>query len=118
MPRTLTELLIGGADNPFPGRSLARSWNESGPVLADPILSQLEEPCLAGEDFTADHVVRINSVIDENYILIESASKPAELYALEDRKQERNLANHPAQQSRLERLRCTLETLRRAPDHP
>ena len=40
LPRTLTELLIPGAENPFPGRSLARSWNTSGPVLADPVLSQ------------------------------------------------------------------------------
>ena len=27
LPRTLSELLIPGADNPFPGRSLARSWS-------------------------------------------------------------------------------------------
>jgi arylsulfatase A-like enzyme len=117
LPRTLTELLIGGADNPFPGRSLTRSWSASGPVLADPILSQLEEPRLAGEDFTPDQVVRMNSVIDENYILIDFSSKPPELYTLEDRKQQRNLADDPIQRTRLERLRCTLATLRRAPGH-
>ena len=61
-------------------------------------------------------MVKINSVIDENYILIDSRSDPTELYAIEDRKQERNLAGDPAQRSRLERLRCTLATLRRAPD--
>ena len=115
LPKTLTELLIPGADNPFPGRSLARCWSTSEPVPADPILSQVEEPRLAGEDFAADQVGGINSVIDENYILIDSRSNPPELYAIEDRKQERNLADDPAQRSRLERLRRTLATLRHAP---
>ena len=117
LPRTLTELLIPGAENPFPGRSLARSWSDSGPVLADPVLSQLEQPRLVGEDFAADQMVTINSVIDENYILIESGGNPPELYAIEDRKQQRNLADQLGQRSRLERMRCTLATLRRAPGH-
>jgi arylsulfatase A-like enzyme len=117
LPRTMTELLIGSADNPFPGRSLARDWSAGGPVPADPVLSQTEEPRLAGEDFAADQLVRINSVIDEDYILIDTSGNPPELYAIEDRKQQRNLAGDPAQRSRLERLRCTLATLRRAPGH-
>jgi hypothetical protein len=62
-------------------------------------------------------MVTINSVIDENYILIESGGNPPELYAIEDRKQQRNLADQPGQRSRLERMRCTLATLRRAPGH-
>jgi arylsulfatase A-like enzyme len=117
LPRTLTELITAGADNPFPGRSLARCWSASGPFRVDPVLSQLDEPRLAGEDFTADQVLRINSVIDDNYILIDSVSKPPELYTLDDRKQERNLADHPAERSRLERLRGTLATLRGAPGY-
>ena len=117
LPRTLTELLIPRAENPFPGRSLARSWSASGPVQADPVLSQVEEPRLVGEDFAADQAVTINSVIDENYILIDSSRNPPELYSIEDRKQERNLAGDPAQRSRLERLRHTLATLRSEPDH-
>jgi len=117
LPRTLTELLIPGAENPFPGHSLAHSWTDSGPVQTDPVLTQLEQPRLVGEDFAADQMVTINSVIDENYILIEPGGNPPELYAIEDRKQQRNLADDPAQRSRLERLRCTLATLRRAPGH-
>ncbi|MFI5457750.1 MAG: sulfatase [Isosphaerales bacterium] len=117
LPRTLTELLIGSADNPFPGRSLARSWSASGPVLADAVLSQLEQPRLAGDDFAGDQADRINFVIDENYILIDYGSNPPELFTLEDRKQQWNLADDPVQRSRLERLRCTLATLRRAPGH-
>jgi hypothetical protein len=115
LPRTLTELLIPGTGNPFPGQNLARCWNDSGPGLADPILSQLEEPCLAGEEFATDQTVSVHAVLAENYTLIDTRGKPPELYALEDRKQERNLADDPAQRSRLERLRCTLATLRRAP---
>lgn len=113
LPRTMTELLTGSADNPFPGRSLARTWSASGPVPADPVLSQLEEPRLAGEDFTADQLARLNSVIDDNYIFIDCGSNPPELYALDDQKQERNLADRPDQQSRLERMRATLASLRR-----
>jgi hypothetical protein len=112
LPRTLTELVIPGADNPFPGRSLTYSWSDIEPLLADPVLSQLEQPCLAGDDFAANQEVRVNSVIAEDHILIDSASTPLELYALDDRKQERNLAALPAQQSRVERLRSTLATLR------
>ena len=85
LPRTLTELLIPGAKNPFPGRSLAYSWSDNGPVLADPVLSQVEQPRLAGEDFAADQAVTINSVIDENHILIDRGINPPELYAIEDR---------------------------------
>ena len=115
LPRTMTDLLISGGRNPFPGRSLAQAWSSNGPVPAEPILSQLEEPKLAGEDFAADQSARINSVIEENYILIDSRGKPPELYTLDDTKQERNLADHPDHRSRLERMRETLSTLRRAP---
>jgi arylsulfatase A-like enzyme len=115
LPRTLTELLIPGSQNPFPGRSLAHFWSDNGPVLADPVLSQLEQPRLAGEDFAADQAVTINSVIDENHILIDRGTNPPELYAIEDRKQQQNLAHQPLQQSRVERLRSTLATLRSAP---
>jgi hypothetical protein len=104
-----------GADNPFPGRSLAPTWNDSGPVTADPVLSQLEQPRLVGEDFASDQMVVVNSVLDENYIFIEYGSQPSELYAIEDREQQRNLADQAIQSSRRERLRARLATLRRAP---
>ena len=86
-----------------------------GPVRSDPILSQLEQPRLTGEDFAGDQMVTINSVIAENYILIEAGGNPPELYAIEDRQQERNLAGQPGQRSRLERMRSTLATLRAHP---
>jgi arylsulfatase A-like enzyme len=115
LPRTLTELLIPGSHNPFPGRSLARTWSASGPILADPVLSQLEAPQLAGDDFATDQSVTMNSMIDENYTLIDFGGSPPELYSIDDRKQQRNLAGDPEQRSRLDRLRSTLATLRNAP---
>jgi arylsulfatase A-like enzyme len=117
LPKTVTELLVPGADNPFPGRSLADSWSTGGPIPLYPVLSQLEDPGLAGEDFTADRAKRINSLIDENYVLIDGDGNPPELYSLEDRKQQRNLAGQSDQRARLERMRGTLATLRRAPGH-
>ena len=116
LPRTMTDLLVSGARNPFPGAASSTPGARVGPSRAEPILSQLEEPKLAGDDFAADQSARINSVIEENYILIDSRSNPPELYALDDTKQERNLADHPDHRSRLERMRETLATLRRAPD--
>jgi arylsulfatase A-like enzyme len=116
LPRTMSDLLLPAADNPFPGHSLARHWGATEPESADPVLSQLEEPRLAGEDFATDQVLRVNSVIEDDYILIESSRKPPELYSLfADPKQQRNLADHPDQGSRLEHMRCTLSALRSAP---
>lgn len=115
LSRTLVELIIPGAENPFPGHSLASFWSDGGPVRFDPILTQLEQPRLVGEDFAADQMVTINSVMDESYILIEPGGSAPELYAIEDRRQERNLAGQPGQRVRLERMQSTLATLRRAP---
>jgi arylsulfatase A-like enzyme len=115
LPRTMTELLVPDAHNPFPGHSLARSWSTSGPVQADPVLSQLEEARLTGEDFGANQVAKFNSVIDENHVLIDSGDNSPELYAIDDEKQQRNLAGDPAERPRLDRLRHTLATLRRTP---
>ena len=115
LPVTLTELLIPGAPNPFPGRSLAPCWSDNGPMMVDPVLSQMEQPGLAGEDFAPNQGDKINSLIAENHVLIDRGSNRPELYAIEDRQQQHNLADQPAQQPRINRLRSTLATLRSAP---
>jgi arylsulfatase A-like enzyme len=116
LPRTVTELLLPVADNPFPGRSLARDWNSAGSEPIDPIFAQLEEPRLAGDDFSSEPVTGMNSVIVDDYILIESSDRPPELYHLfADRLQQRNLAALPAFQPGLEMMRCTLSALRGRP---
>jgi arylsulfatase A-like enzyme len=116
LPRTVTELLVPGAENPFPGRSLARDWNSAGSEPIDPIFAQLEQPRLAGDDFSSEPVTGMNSVIVDDYILIEARDRPPELYHLfADRLQQRNLADLPAFQPGLDMMKRTLSAVRGRP---
>jgi arylsulfatase A-like enzyme len=109
LAHTLAGLLDPEGANPFPGNSLARYWSDQAPGLPDPVLSQLEDPHLRGESFRTENVIKVDSLIDGDRILIESLNQPPELYELfKDRRQERNLAEHPAERARLERMRSTL----------
>jgi len=113
LPATIAELIDPRSDRPFPGRSLARYWSASGGVSADPVLSQLEEPSLRGEDFRTDDVTCVHSLIDENHILIDSRNHPLELYHLfNDPLQQHNLAEQPSERARTARLKQTLDALR------
>ncbi len=119
LPRTLTDLLLPGADNPFPGRSLARYWYADGAETPDPVFSQLEEPRLKGKDFRTSLVVRIDSIIEEDRVLIDYSDRPAELFALaEDPEQRQNLTEVPAEKPRLDRLRQKLVTIRQKTGTP
>jgi arylsulfatase A-like enzyme len=113
LARTMTGLLVPEIDNPFPGRSLARHWDANGPDAPDPVLSQVESQHLEGEEVQSDRMFKLDSVIDERHVLIESSRRGPELYHLhEDRAQEHNLAGRPADRARQERLRRTLDALR------
>jgi arylsulfatase A-like enzyme len=119
LPSTLTALLLPGRDNPFPGRSLARHWNTDGPQAADPILSQLTQQPLEGEDVQSDRVITMDSLVADGRVLIEANCLDPELYDLfGDRKQQRNLAGQPAERARQERLKRALDTIRRTPGRP
>jgi hypothetical protein len=111
-------LLIPDAGNPFPGRSLARHWEADHRGLSDPVLSQLEKQHIEGDDVRSDHVVTMDSIIDEDHLLIESSFKGPELYHLSDQKQGRDLANVTAEHSRRERLKRALDDLRRPHRRP
>jgi arylsulfatase A-like enzyme len=112
LARTMAGLLDPGADNPFPGRSLERHWHDTHPGRPDAVLSQLEDPRLRGESFRTEDVIKLDSLIDEDHILIVGVNQPPQLYELfNDPRQERNLADRPDQQSRLKRMRATLESL-------
>jgi arylsulfatase A-like enzyme len=112
LPRTLTELLLPGVKNPFPGRSLARLWAADHPEAHAPVVSQLEEPRLKGNDFRTSQVGRIESIIGEDRVLIDYSDRPSELFALaEDPEQQRNLADFPSERPRLDRLKQELEAL-------
>ncbi|WP_406695221.1 sulfatase [Singulisphaera sp. Ch08] len=116
LPRTFGDLLLPNVKNPFPGRSLARHWNSSDPQRPDPILSQLEKQPLDAQEVDTERVVTMDSVIDEDHVLIENSISTPELYQLfQDPKQDRNLANQAAENPRRARLKRTLETLRGNP---
>jgi arylsulfatase A-like enzyme len=116
---TLTGLLLPGADNPFPGRSLARYWGPDGPAAPDPILAQMEVQQLAGQEVQADRVLKLDSVIAEDHLLIDSSRNGPELYHLrDDPENRRNLAGQPTQDARVARLRRTLDVLRQRPRRP
>jgi arylsulfatase A-like enzyme len=109
LPRTLASLLDPAGDNPFPGKSLSRLWSESPAEPPDPVLSQLENPQLRGESFRTDRVIEVNSLIQHEHILIESANQPPELYDLyRDPHEQRNLATDPLELSRLNRMHAAL----------
>lgn len=114
LPRTLTDLLVPGTGNPFPGRSLARQWGTGGPRTPDPILAQLEQQHLEGEDVRSDQVLKMDSLLDEDHLLIESSARGPELYHLyDDRAQRTNLAGRPAERARQGRMNRTLDTILR-----
>jgi arylsulfatase A-like enzyme len=116
LPATMTEALIPGSTNPFPGRSLARHWRAAGAETPDPVLSELDEPRLKGEDFRTEDVARLESVIDEDHILIDSSRRPTELFALfDDPRQERNLADRADEAPLRRRLRKVLDDLHHRP---
>ncbi len=98
LPATVAELIDPTADHPFPGRSLARHWSRNGGMPTDPVLSQLEEPALHGKDFRTENVTKVDSLIDDNHILIDGRNQPPELYhLLNDPLQQHNLAEQPAE---------------------
>jgi arylsulfatase A-like enzyme len=119
LPATLTGLLLPGTGNPFPGRSLARHWGPGRPGALDPILAQMEEQHFAGEEVQMDLSLKMDSVIAEGHLFIESMRNPPELYdLLADPENQRNLIGRPEQRLRRGRLKQELDTLRRQPIHP
>lgn len=114
LPATMTDVLLPGSSSPFPGRSLARHWRSDRAEPPDPVLSQLDEPRLKGEDFRTDAVTWMESLVNEDHILIEYRRRAPELFDLfGDPRQEHNLADRPDQESRRHRMEQVLEGLHR-----
>jgi arylsulfatase A-like enzyme len=110
---TIAELIDPAGLHPFPGRSLAAAWTSDPTANTDPVLSQLEEPSLRGQDFRTDDVTKVDSLIDDGHVLIDSHNQPPELYQLAaDPQQERNLAADPAELARKERMLGKLNAIR------
>ena len=116
LPRTFGDLLLPGVKNPFPGRSLARHWNATGPQPPDPILSQLEEQPLDGQEVQTEKMITMDSVVDEDHVLIDLSKKKTEFYDLfNDRRQERDLSDQASESARRARLKKTLDALLNQP---
>ncbi len=110
LPTTMTGLLLGARPNPFAGQSLARHWSSDRPVRPAPVFAELIQPRLKGADFRTHEVSRIESVIDEDHILIESDDRGPELFGLfSDPRQEKNLAASPSQSDLRQRLSRRLD---------
>ena len=119
LPATLTGLLLPGLENPFPGRSLARHWGPDGPGSPDPILAQMEGQHFAGEEVQIDLDLKMDSVIADGHLFIESVRNAPELYDLfADPENQRNLAGRPEYRRRQGRLEQELDTLRHQPTRP
>jgi arylsulfatase A-like enzyme len=113
LARTLAELTGASTENPFPGQSLAGHWTGTEAPPFEPVFSQLVESRLGGDDFRAENLARIESVIDEDRVLIDSDSRFFELYDLSgDPRQQLNMVNQPTEQARLERLQRSLDRFR------
>src|SRR5262249_17915708 len=112
LPATMTGLLLPGSASPFPGRSLARHWRTEHAESPDPVLSEIDEPRLKGDDFRTSDVEWVESLIDEDHVLIESCRRPPELFALfDDPRQEHNLAAQAEQAPRRLRMKKVLDDL-------
>lgn len=110
LPATLCDLLTPEASHPFHGGSLARHWGPGGAEPA-PILMEMEDQPLEGKDVTAEGIVETDALVHEGYILLTSTGRPDELYRIDDRRQERDLAADPAEQERLGRMHRVLQGL-------
>jgi arylsulfatase A-like enzyme len=109
---TMAQLAGSRAENPFPGQSLVRYWSDAPLEAPHPVLAQLEEPRLCGDDFHTENVTRIDSLIDEDHLLIDGHNQPLELYHLfSDPRHERNLAGEPVERALMERLKRRLDAL-------
>ena len=74
----------------------------------------MEEQIFGGHDVQSHRILTMDSVIAEDHLLIESSRKAPELYDLfSDPANQRNLAPQFEHRGRQERLKRTLDSLRR-----
>jgi arylsulfatase A-like enzyme len=113
VPATVVDLLGLGRDTPFPGRSLARFWQDGeAPSLTEPLLMETGKPLLLtnqGREPAAKGPMQ--ALVDGGMHYIRSADGMEELYSLKSDPEERfNLAG-PLAQEVLQRFRASLAAL-------
>jgi arylsulfatase A-like enzyme len=114
VPATVLDLLGGNYPRPFPGKSLARTWNGSlNPTesLSDLILSEIEAPPEDDPNRGLSPAARgpMISVVDEEFHYIRGGDGREELYDLKrDPAEIRDLASLPELASKLGRFRANV----------
>jgi len=120
VPATVVDLLGLGRDAPFPSRSLARFWGQTGKAesqLSEPLLMETGKPLVLtnqGREPAAKGPMK--SLVARGMHYIRSADGIEELYALRSDPEERlNLAGSPAARAILQGFRDRLAAMLRRP---
>jgi arylsulfatase A-like enzyme len=116
IPATIADLAGLGRDSPFPGRSLARYWDEKSDKrsLDAPVLSEVEGPARAAPNQGRSPAFRgsMQSLVVAEKLFIRNGDGVEELYDLEkDRDQLKNLASTPDGRALLPAMRDQLRRL-------
>jgi arylsulfatase A-like enzyme len=116
LPATVADLVLKVGNGPFPGASLARTWNEREAGLDDPEppIAQLAQQQIDAGDAVDGSMVRdVDAIFALGRALIRNRVNQDvldELYDLEqDPAQQRNLAGDPTEAERLRELGRRLE---------
>jgi arylsulfatase A-like enzyme len=118
VPATVIERLRLGPDAPFPGRSLARFWDEGAEPMAgrgrsEPLLIQTGKPIyLMNQGLEPVAKGPMSSVVASGMHYIRMADRREELYLLgSDPEEQRNMVGSPLAAAALARLRQDLVSL-------
>jgi arylsulfatase A-like enzyme len=122
---TVVDLVGFSSGSPFPGKSLARFWGPSAPLIADPAdhaLAEVVPPGNFDPGSTSSPTPRwpLGALAEHGWAYIRrEGGASEELFHLDvDAKQEHNLAEDPAERNRLEQMRKVLSQLSAGPLTP
>jgi arylsulfatase A-like enzyme len=116
---TIADLAYPSSGPPFPGRSLARFWNEQGRPSersAEALLSELDGPPEADPNHGSSPACRgpLRSIVRGDWHYIRSGDGSEEIYDLaSDPRELRNLARSPESVATLQGLRNALRAIER-----
>jgi arylsulfatase A-like enzyme len=116
IPATVVDLLGLARSAPFPGRSLARFWEEKGPSVAAPpeplLMETSKTPSLTNQGREPVAKGPMKSLVAEGMHYIRRADGQEELYLLNSDPEERtNLAGFPFSAEPLRRFRASLSAM-------
>jgi arylsulfatase A-like enzyme len=111
--------LLGHAEAPFPGRSLARHWNIPAPQSFDPVLAQVERQVKTKPNpYIPASNGPVWAVVDRGFTYIRHGIGREELFALDDAAEAHDLISDPAYGETRSALGATLDHLLSGRDLP